>query len=1531
MAEKADYFTDNSSFVQGGLNTDDSPLFIAEGDWTYALNAWLTNNEGTCSFMNNYPSNEVCVTLKDNYIIIGSKRLADGRVVIFSTDNTSSEIGILSKGCSYNTLVNDECINFNSLYPAQIEFTERFDCGVTIYWTDNRNPRRYLAIDDFDLSTFTCNDLLVQPIITYPCVSYYTISEVGELYTGMYKPFIQYSDVSGIAQSDWYESIGNIPIYKDFITSNFDDIQGGYVNEVTNKAIKFEFSNIDTNFDYINIGILATIGGVKTSYMIATVPTTTATYLFTGTEDQTTITLGELLIDSINYAKAKTVTQANGYLLWGNLNEVKDPDFQTYANDIQVEWQTFKVPSVNTAVNSKSPYTTTFKKGFMRDEVYPIGIRLIYSTGLKSCTYHIPGRKLDTYPTGTPIPITGTDQYGQVLTVGWDSSPIPDSNTDNLLGVQAERYKIYNTAGSTGFSPDYIDPTIDPAGAWSGSCAEKGFMAYWESGIKYPDTQYENGTYIYPRNAANTDMAYIRHHKMPDCSVTRLFDNIAAPDPTYGWVYLNYLGINVNNIVIPNTSEYADVVGWEIVVGDRTGQKSIIAKGLLYNTLRINVNHPERFDAGPSSNHSEYDDRWHMIISSNAYTNYEFNAQTGMYNDNNASKAIGYKFMDKDDHKKFSPVINTVIPNFDQFTFFSPDTHFNKPNLAVQELRVEREFSGNWSQLQRTHTALTADTFLGIYYNSSQAQYQNINRVLEPNTALYLDTNTSTTPPAFAGKISNCKNESNVWLQLQELLMPCTTLDDSFSNITSPGIPIGTDCAFYTPDTLNVYDPDNLERILCPDVNTVLIAGNMANNNEYYINTIGTTDFTLYGAASNTVGLPFTKTGSTASGTGTVFGTINEASDNCGNHLGDISSYYGSLKLYQPNQYQQVDTITYTSTGTCPIDKAETSISCLFGGDTFLSNYTYHRSRKYETPLPEWNFYDNYLTYSWGPNTGDCPEAEYPTSAVAVNSAWVESSINTELRVQGTGVVSYDQFYPYNGLAAQTGFDNSWGTGKWAYAILDIGQGHSTINDNIIFYNFDYSSLNKGKDICVQLIDPIKQCETHLKTRVIISGRQQQENLTDFWLKYAPADYYDFPKESGELWDMRSVEQDRILFRFTNGIYQHMAYETMETSLNTVELGTGAIFAKEPKKLVSTDTGYAGTQSQFAFNSTEFGHFMIDAERGTVFKFEKGLNPISTIKCFNFFSKELPLKLTKSFPDYPYIDNTADPRGIGFASIYDPKYKIWLLTKKDYKPIVEGIVWTGTNFSYRSATGDVEPELTDPTYFCEQSYTIGYDCLRNRWISFYSFIPDSYIQDTYSYKSAKGNKIYTHNIEGSYCIYFDEPYDHIVELPFKFKGQITNKTSIQFLTESFEYVDGDPYSHEYSTFNRAIVYNNEQNTGYLDLIVPDNTNLSTILNQTVVNASSITIPVQKAGKQIWKFSDLWDRIANRTVANPMFVKSCTPSVDKELNQACINYQKSWYDLKRISSPWAKCRLFFSDTDKNLITQIGTSKEKIDIF
>ena len=79
---------------------------------------------------------------------------------------------------------------------------------------------------------------------------------------------------------------------------------------------------------------------------------------------------------------------------------------------------------------------------------------------------------------------------------------------------------------------------------------------------------------------------------------------------------------------------------------------------------------------------------------------------------------------------------------------------------------------------------------------------------------------------------------------------------------------------------MNVIAPvDNTNNIRMADfvrvtTRVTVNATAMVDAIQYTIRTIGTTDFTLYGATSNTVGEVFTASGTPAIGTGTVYQTV---------------------------------------------------------------------------------------------------------------------------------------------------------------------------------------------------------------------------------------------------------------------------------------------------------------------------------------------------------------------------------------------------------------------------------------------------------------------------------------------------------------------------------------------------------------------------------------------------------------------------------------------------------------------------------
>ena len=105
-----DLRVNNVSQLSVGLNTDIHPSLLKDGQYTNAINAQLNSHLGDSFIIQNEPANISCAQLP--YDLIGSIKLHDGSFVLFTTNDISSEIGILD-GCKYTKVINADCLNFN--------------------------------------------------------------------------------------------------------------------------------------------------------------------------------------------------------------------------------------------------------------------------------------------------------------------------------------------------------------------------------------------------------------------------------------------------------------------------------------------------------------------------------------------------------------------------------------------------------------------------------------------------------------------------------------------------------------------------------------------------------------------------------------------------------------------------------------------------------------------------------------------------------------------------------------------------------------------------------------------------------------------------------------------------------------------------------------------------------------------------------------------------------------------------------------------------------------------------------------------------------------------------------------------------------------------------------------------------------------------------------------------------------------------------------------------------------------------------
>ena len=137
---------DTDLFIKGMIK-DSHESFVGQENWTHARNAINNSIDGDTGVIGNEPANLHCAEIP--YIAIGAIHMHGDQWAIFSTDNTSSEIGLFDDSkCKYQTLVNQACLNFNQNNLITGVAKENFECKWQLYWDDDLNPSRTIIIDD---------------------------------------------------------------------------------------------------------------------------------------------------------------------------------------------------------------------------------------------------------------------------------------------------------------------------------------------------------------------------------------------------------------------------------------------------------------------------------------------------------------------------------------------------------------------------------------------------------------------------------------------------------------------------------------------------------------------------------------------------------------------------------------------------------------------------------------------------------------------------------------------------------------------------------------------------------------------------------------------------------------------------------------------------------------------------------------------------------------------------------------------------------------------------------------------------------------------------------------------------------------------------------------------------------------------------------------------------------------------------------------------------------------------------------------
>ena len=663
-----------------GITKDIDGFHKESNQWVQARNAVNNTGMGDVGELSNEQSNYLCVAAP--YTIIGRIHISADEWAIFSTDDTNSEVGVFKEdSCSYQTIVNASCLNFNRENLIKGVGRATFDCGKKLYWDDGRNPSRVLDIENVpwvqdcdvvngcniceDTLELDCDKIRLAPLIDDLSFRVERGQSAGQLLNGSYYVVGAYL-IDGVKVTDYSLPSNVQPLFRHNNVASSLDI---FIEEADQEFDEFELIIIQ----FANYNTVARRLGVYSTRQ-------TKITLDTIDERLPTIEPGSLLINNPIVDSSDAIFRNGKYMIRTGPKDKFDFNYQPLANQITVEW-------VSVEYDAEYYRNGGHNTGYMRDENYTYFSRWVYNTGDKSKSYHIPGR----------------------ASAGNDTAPV--GNPDDILpGDIPVQWRVYNTATVNPVSP-LLGTALDDGGIIVGV----GGMGYAETSEFYDDDKPQIWNASSDPIWGSTNPAHdlcgkpIRLHKFPDNATDTSPDIVTNHYNPNDDTKIRIMGVKFDNIKVPLDNDgnpIPNIVGYEILRGSREGNKTVVAKGMV-NNLRSYVT----VDNIGSEDAKEY-----------LYPNYPYNptasaASWGLPNYTldhflssrhssykgpglfeNAEQALNQfnAYLEDEAPLGYEPTFFPEKTNIkkDMLTFHSPETNFRDPFLSAKEIKVYGELQG---------------------------------------------------------------------------------------------------------------------------------------------------------------------------------------------------------------------------------------------------------------------------------------------------------------------------------------------------------------------------------------------------------------------------------------------------------------------------------------------------------------------------------------------------------------------------------------------------------------------------------------------------------------------------------------------------------------------------------------------------------------------------------------------------------------------------------------------------------------------
>lgn len=242
--------------------------------------------------------------------------------------------------------------------------------------------------------------------------------------------------------------------------------------------------------------------------------------------------------------------------------------------------------------------------------------------------------------------------------------------------------------------------------------------------------------------------------------------------------------------------------------------------------------------------------------------------------------------------------------------------------------------------------------------------------------------------------------------------------------------------------------------------------------------------------------------------------------------------------------------------------------------------------------------------------------------------------------------------------------------------------------------------------------------------------------------------------------------------------------------------------------------------------------------------------------------------------------------------------------------------------------------FNDTEYFEDVSWTIAYKPLDGSWVSYYSFMPDYYVNQQNYFQTGLNlfkNSQWTGTLSShlltnkSYNVFYGEKFPFIAEIV------VTNEYVTKVLDSVKVYLEARRYQNEYDYavnknigFSNATIYNNTNNSGRLNLFIEKTLNSISKYPKTNTDSQDIQSVVINE-KQIFNY--FYNRVKNEE-NNVEIWHNDRNRINKIINPHAVSF-KGKKTLERLRGDYFLVRLEATDTQHSITLKNTLQEVKLE--